>query len=94
MRAFTSTQAAEVFDADYAHGLIGHKKHLTQYIRNQKQNPVRYKKLEPRLLIFEKIEIVDQSTEIEELKRQRIEDKKENQKMILDILKKQGIIEN
>ncbi len=55
LRAFTATQADEVHGENYAHGLIGHKKYLSQYIRDQKNNPGKYKKLEPKLMIYEKI---------------------------------------
>ena len=59
LRSFTATQAEEVHGEDYAHGLIGHKKYLAQYIRNKKKLPVLYKKLEPKLLIYEKVEILE-----------------------------------
>ena len=42
----------------------------------------------------EKTEIQKRLDEIDELKKQQKEDKIENRKMVLDILKKQGIIED
>ena len=75
LRSFTATQAEEVHGEDYAHGLIGHKKYLNQYIRNKKKLPVLYKKLESKLLIYEKVELLESNDtvskeEFEELKRE------------------------
>jgi len=70
LRAFTSTQAEDVHGESYAHGLIGHKKYLSQYIRNKKKLPGMYKTLEPKLLIYEKIEVVDKEETIEQMRNQ------------------------
>jgi len=67
LRAFTSTQADEVHGESYAHGLIGHKKYLPQYIRNKKKLPGMYKMLEPKLLIYEKIEVIDKEETIQQM---------------------------
>ncbi len=74
LRAFTSTQADEVHGENYAHGLIGHKKYLSQYIRDQKKNPEKYKKLEPKLMIYEKITLEGN----EELEEKLIQQRKNN----------------
>jgi len=68
LRAFTSTQAEEVHGESYAHALIGHKKYLAEYIRNKKKLPSLYKMVEPKLMIYEKIEIIDKEEVIEDLK--------------------------
>ena len=72
LRSFTATQAEEVLGEEYAHGLIGHKRYLAQYIRNKKKLPTLYKKLEPKLLIYEKIEFsdFDKDKKIEEMQKQ------------------------
>lgn len=72
LRSFTSTQAEEVHGVEYAHGLIGHKKYLAQYIRNKKKLPSMYKKLEPQLLIYEKVEILesDKDEKVESMQKQ------------------------
>ena len=70
LRAFTATQADDVHGESYAHGLIGHKKYLAQYIRNKKKLPSMYKALEPKLLIYEKVEIVDNEEIVEQMRSQ------------------------
>ena len=72
LRSFTATQAEEILGEGYAHGLIGHKRYLAQYIRNKKKLPALYKKLEPKLLIYEKIEFLesDKDKKIEEMQKQ------------------------
>jgi len=67
LRAFTSTQAEEEHGESYAHALIGHKKYLPQYIRNKKKLPSLYKMVEPKLLVYEKIEVLDNKEVIENL---------------------------
>ena len=46
MRAFTATQCANAVNEDFGHGIIGHKKYLGQYIRNQDKMPELYKRAE------------------------------------------------
>ena len=77
LRAFTATQADDVHGENYAHGLIGHKKYLSQYIRDSKKNPEKYKKLEPKLLIYEKITLEGK----EELEERLMQQRKDNQKL-------------
>jgi len=67
LRAFTSTQAEDVHGESYAHGLIGHKKYLAQYIRNKKKLPGMYKMIESKLMIYEKIEVVDSEETLEQM---------------------------
>lgn len=67
LRAFTATQCAEAVDEGFGHGIIGHKKYLGQYIRNQDKMSEKYKRAEPKLMIYEKVEVVDQNAELKEL---------------------------
>jgi len=69
-RAFTATQASEFINEDFAHGLLGHKKYLGSYIRNQEKNATKYKKLEAYLMIYERYETVDNSEEVEQLRKE------------------------
>ena len=70
LKAFAMTQAEEVHGEAYAHGFGAHKKYLPQYIRNQNKNASKYKQLEAKLVIFEKIEVVEHSEEIDRLTKQ------------------------
>lgn len=94
LRAFTATQADDVHGENYAHGLLGHKRYLSQYIRDSKKNPERYHKLEPKLLIYEKISL-ESKDELEERlmqqtqNSQKLEDKIARQEQVIQtILKK------
>ncbi|MEK0318447.1 MAG: hypothetical protein QQN43_02615 [Nitrosopumilus sp.] len=81
LKAFAMTQAEEVHGEAYAHGFGAHKKYLPQYIRNQNKNVAKYKQLESKLLIFEKIEVVEQSEEIDRLTKQVHELSKERSEL-------------
>ena len=81
LKAFAMTQADEVHGEAYAHGFGAHKKYLPQYIRNQNKNASKYKQLESQLLIFEKIEVIEQSEEIERLTKQVHELSKERSEL-------------
>jgi integrase len=81
-RSYTATQCAEAVDEGFGHGIIGHKKYLGQYIRNQNKMPELYKRAEPYLMIYEKIEVVDQSSELSELKREVEQNKREFQELL------------
>ena len=71
LRAFTATQCAEAVDEGFGHGICGHKKYLGQYIRNQDKMSEKYKRAEPNLMIYEIIEVIDQSAELKELQNQQ-----------------------
>lgn len=100
LRAYFITKGNKV-EFGFGHALGGHEYYMKSYDRYDEEDLFKmYLKLEPHLGIFdltlknqEITELQKKVDEIEELKEQRIEDKKENQKMVLDILKKQGIIE-
>jgi len=70
LRAFTATQCAEAVDEGFGHGICGHKKYLGQYIRNQDKMPELYKRAENHLMIYETIEVIDQSSELSELRNE------------------------
>lgn len=73
MRAYTATQCAEAVNEDFGHAIIGHKKYLSQYIRNQNKMPELYKRAENHLMIYQTIEIVDTSTELHEMRKEVLE---------------------
>ena len=71
LRAFTSTQIADVHGEEFAHGFIGHSKYLGQYIRRKEKIPEMYKRAENRLMIYEQEIIVENTdSEIDILKKQ------------------------
>lgn len=95
LRAFCSTQAEEVVSESFAHGILGHKKYLSQYIRNKKRTEERYKILEPKLLVFETIRTervaqdeINDLAEVVKRQAQQLEELNENQKVIEVILQK------
>lgn len=73
LRAYTATQCAEAVNEDFGHAIIGHKKYLGQYIRNQNKMPELYKRSENHLMIYQTIELVDTSTELHEMKKEMLE---------------------
>ena len=71
IRSFTATQCAEAIDEAWGHALIGHKKYLGQYIRNQDKISEMYLKSEPYLMVYEKDIVVENTySEMEILKKQ------------------------
>lgn len=70
MRAYTATQCSNAVNEDFGQGIIGHEKYLGQYIRNQDKMPESYKRAENHLMIYETVEIVDQSSELSELRNE------------------------
>ena len=70
LRSFTATQCAEAVDESFAHGIIGHKKYLGQYIRNQDKLAEKYLRAESNLMIYETIEIVEHSEEVNNIQAQ------------------------
>lgn len=69
-RAYTSTQCEEAVDEAFGHAIIGHKSYLSQYIRNQNKMPEKYLRAENYLMIYETIEVIDQSSELSELRNE------------------------
>ena len=70
LRSFTATQCAEAVDESFAHGIIGHKKYLSQYIRNQDKLAEKYLRAENNLMIYETVEIVEHSEEVNNIQAQ------------------------
>lgn len=67
MRAYTATQCSDAVNEDFGQGIIGHEKYLGQYIRNQGKMPQLYKRAENHLMIYQTIEIIDQSADLKDL---------------------------
>jgi len=95
LRAFCSTQAEEAVSEGFAHGILGHKKYLSQYIRNKKKTIERYKTLEPKLLVFETIktekvaeEEINNLAEIVKKQAEQMEELNKNQKIIDELIRK------
>ncbi|GKS66873.1 hypothetical protein YTPLAS73_04200 [Nitrosarchaeum sp.] len=70
LRSFTATQCAEAVDESFAHGIIGHKKYLGQYIRNQDKLAEKYLRAESNLMIYETVEIIEHSEEVNNIQAQ------------------------
>ena len=70
LRAFCATQLSEIYGEEFGHGFIGHKKYLSQYIRNKEKLAEKYLRAENYLMIYETVEVVDQSSEINELRNE------------------------
>ena len=70
LRSFTATQCAEAVDESFAHGIIGHKKYLGQYIRNQDKLAEKYLKSESYLMVYEKEVVVEHDEEINNIQAQ------------------------
>ena len=69
-RAYCATQLTEVYSEEFAHGFIGHKGYLKQYIRNKDKLGEKYLRAENQLMVYEQIEVVDSSEEVEKMKQQ------------------------
>ncbi len=70
MRSYTATQCSVAVNEDFGQGIIGHEKYLGQYIRNQDKMPELYKRAENHLMIYQTVEVVDQSSELSELRNE------------------------
>ena len=66
-RAFCSTQLAEAYGEEFAHGYIGHSKYLGQYIRNKNKVPEKFLRAENMLMIYKTVEVIDDSERVREL---------------------------
>jgi len=87
LRSFTATQCAEAVDESFAHGIIGHKKYLSQYIRNQDKLAEKYLRSENALMIYETVEVVDSDEAVKTIQK----DVEKLQKMIEIIQKTREI---
>jgi len=72
-RAFCATQLTEAYDEDFAHGFIGHKGYLRQYIRNKDKLGEKYLRSENHLMIYETVEVIENTDEVEKLKKAVLE---------------------
>ena len=70
-RAFACTQVAEVHGEEFAHGYIGHTKYLPMYIRRKEKQPQMFKQCENKLMIYERIEVVDQDERVKKLEEKQ-----------------------
>lgn len=82
LRAFCATQLSEIYGEEFGHGFIGHKKYLSQYIRNKEKLAEKYLRAENSLMIYETIEVVDQSSELSELKREVEQNRRDFQELL------------
>jgi len=64
IRSYTATQCAEAIDDTWGHTLIGHKKYLGQYIRNQDKISKMYLRSESYLMIYETIVTIENDEEV------------------------------
>ena len=71
LRSYTATQCAEALDESFAHGIIGHKKYLSQYIRNQDKLAEKYLRAESNLMVYETVVVVDQDERVKKLEQQQ-----------------------
>ena len=85
-RAFCATQLTEVFSEEFAHGFIGHKGYLTQYIRNKDKLAEKYLRAENNLMIYESIEVIDSDERVKKLEM-------ENQSIRKDMMQLSEIME-
>ncbi len=72
-RAYCATQLAEKYGEEFAHGFIGHKGYLTQYIRNKDKIAEKYLRAENSLMVYESIEVVENDDKVERLEKAVIE---------------------
>jgi integrase len=91
-RSYTGTQATKAVDSSWGHSLLGHKQYLGQYIRNQDDYPKFYKRTESHLMIYEKIEVVDQTISIEEMKIQLKEEFRREREEFMRLLSQRDSI--
>lgn len=71
LRSYTATQCAEAVDESFGHGIIGHKKYLSQYIRNQDKLAEKYLRAESNLMVYETVVVVDQDERVQKLEQQQ-----------------------
>lgn len=71
IRSFTATQCTEAIDEAWGHGYIGHKKYLSQYIRNQNKMEEMFCRSENYLMIYESVVVVDQDERVKKLEEEQ-----------------------
>ena len=76
LRAYCATQLAEIYGEEFAHGFIGHKGYLKQYIRNKDKLAEKYLRAENQLMIYETVEVVENSISSEMIKERIREEMK------------------
>jgi integrase len=85
IRAFACTQVAEVHGEEFAHGYIGHTKHLPMYIRRKDKLPEMFKRCEPKLMIYEAIEVIDHDERVVKLEHE-LQDTNKHMRMLDSVL--------
>jgi integrase len=68
IRSFTATQCTRAIDESWGHGYTGHKKYLDQYIRDKDDYLEKFIRSENHLMIYETMEVVDSSEELDKMK--------------------------
>ncbi len=71
LRAFATTQIADVHGEEFAHGYAGHTKYLGQYIRRNDKVPEMIKRCAPKLMIYESVIVVDQDERVKKLEEEQ-----------------------
>ena len=70
LRAYCATQLAEVYGEEWSHAYIGHKGYLRQYMRSKDKVAEKYLRAENVLMLYETVEVIDQSLTIEQAKKE------------------------
>ena len=88
IRAFCATQYEEGTKSErLAHGYIGHKRYLEQYLRQSDEKKIlRFRQTEPFLSLYNRIEVVDQSEELQKLRRELEEQKRSKKEEIKELV--------
>jgi len=60
-RAYCATALTERFSEEMAHGFLGHKGYLEQYIRNKGKLAEKYLQAENHLMIYQTVEVIENS---------------------------------
>jgi hypothetical protein len=92
LRAFACTQVAEVHGEEFAHGYIGHTKHLPMYIRRKDKLPQMFKRCEPKLTLYDTIEVIDSDERVTKLEEKQVKNQ-QDMKLLLQIVNQINKIE-
>jgi len=60
-RAYCATALTERFSEEMAHGFLGHKGYLQQYIRNKGKLAEKYLQAENHLMVYQTVEVIENS---------------------------------
>jgi integrase len=87
LRAFACTQVTVVHGLEFAHGYIGHAKYLAMYVRlGEEKLAQMFKACEAKLMLYEKIEVIDSDQRVKDLERQ-------TEKNQIDLIRIEQILE-